>query len=194
MKAYKQTVYDQLAFTPDDCCGAIIGVGHYEPRVQPGVHRVVILTSEANLSNLQDVYGQLLGGHWNNLGLLDDGTVKASWNLEAGVELVSPVAPGYLADLLNEHGEGLLTVIFNVKDLDQVAARATELGLKQYRRTSLPGFESSAWSDPHDPLAKMPLLKKAVADCRINRYEQITYLPDPSCGMSLGIVCCQTQS
>ncbi len=195
MRAFKQTVYDELTFNPRDCFGTLMGIGRFDPPVDSGVHRVVILAKEANMSRLPNLYRELLGGQWHDLGLLEDGKVRALWNLQAGMEVFSPTAPGYWADLLKEHGEGLLTVFFNVKDLEKTAARAKALGLKESRRTSIPGYKSPAWNDPDNPLNKtMPMLKKAVTESKVTKYEQIMYLPDQSCGMGFGIGCYERES
>lgn len=193
MQAYKQTIYDEISFNSQDCFGVSVGVGRFDSPVGLGANRVLLLVKEANLHKLLNVYGGLLGGRWYDQGLVEDGKVRALWNFEAGIEVVSPAAPGYLADLLKEHGEGLLSVFFNVEDPEKAAARAKTLGLKESRRMSIPGYKSSAWNDPANPLSNMPTLKKAVLDSKLTRYDQIMYLPDPSCGMSFGIGCYQTQ-
>jgi len=58
--------------------------------------------------------------------------VAISWN--AGIELCAPI-PGkerecFLTPLLDERGESILNVVFNVDDADEGLARAKDLGIE----------------------------------------------------------------
>ncbi len=187
MRAYGQTLYEEFSYRPEDCFGVMLGIGMFDSPIGPGVHRVVVLVRNENLDKLRHLYEELLGGRWYDQGIVDEGTARALWNFDAGLEVVAPLGPGHLADVMEQYGEGLLAVFFNVDDLEAAASRAKAVGLKEARRISIPGCQSPDWTDPASPFGKLPTLKKAVQDSKITRYDQIVFLPHPAIGMGFGI-------
>jgi hypothetical protein len=87
-------------------------------------------TIEANVAMLE----KLSGAKLTRFDRKDMGfTMYLSW--EAGLEVVTPMAEPTefnqaLKDRLETHGEGLLGVVFGVKDLEQHKARLAALGIE----------------------------------------------------------------
>jgi hypothetical protein len=85
-----------------------------------------------------------------DLGLL----IAIDW--DAGLEILAPTSPASpLWDRLQTHGEGQITIIYGVKDLDAAAARASSAGFGLGPEIGLTGGEP--WADRFNVLREIPL-------------------------------------
>lgn len=92
-----------------------------------GVNRIILAVRD--LEKSKSLYADLLGATWHDANWTGEPfgiQVAISWN--AGIELCAPI-PGqeaqcFLTPLLDERGEGILNVVFNVDDADRALARA----------------------------------------------------------------------
>ena len=87
-----------------------------------GVNRIIVAVRD--LEKAKSLYADLLGATFNDANWTGESfgiEVAISWN--AGIELCAP-APGrehdcVLAPLLEQQGEGIINVVFNVDDADE---------------------------------------------------------------------------
>ena len=92
-----------------------------------GVNRIIVAVRD--LEKAKSYYADLLGAMFHEANWTGEEFgihVAISWN--AGIELCAPV-PGkesdsFLTPLLDQRGEGILNVVFNVDDADEALARA----------------------------------------------------------------------
>jgi catechol 2,3-dioxygenase-like lactoylglutathione lyase family enzyme len=99
-----------------------------------GVNRIIVAVRD--LEKAKSYYADLLGAtfheaHWT--GKAFGIQVAISWN--AGIELVAPI-PGkenecFLTPLLDQRGEGVFNVVFNVGDADEALARAEAANIRK---------------------------------------------------------------
>jgi len=85
-----------------------------------------------------------------DLGLL----IAIDW--DAGLEILAPTGPSSpLWDRLQTHGEGQITIIYGVKDLDAAASRAKSAGFGLGGEIGLTGGEP--WAAQFNVLREIPL-------------------------------------
>jgi len=92
-----------------------------------GVNRIIVAVRD--LEKAKSYYADLLGAMFHEANWTGEEFgihVAISWN--AGIELCAPI-PGkesdsFLTPLLDQRGEGILNVVFNVDDADEALARA----------------------------------------------------------------------
>jgi len=96
-----------------------------------GVNRVVILAVRDFEKGI-DFYSKLLGATFDDISATgEDYGLKVAWNWDAGIEICAPI-PGrdsYVEAFIEEHGEGLMSVIFTFDDVDEALQRAEEMGI-----------------------------------------------------------------
>ncbi len=98
-----------------------------------GVNRVIV--GVRDLEKSKSFYAELLGAEFHEASWTGESfgiQVAISWN--AGIELCAPI-PGREKDsaitpFLEEHGEGVMNVVFNVDDADESLGRAREAGVQ----------------------------------------------------------------
>ena len=98
-----------------------------------GVNRIIVAVRD--LEKAKSYYAELLGATFREANWTGDAfgiQVAISWN--AGIELCAPI-PGkesecFLTPLLDERGEGILNVVFNVDDADEALARAQAISIQ----------------------------------------------------------------
>ena len=98
-----------------------------------GINRVAILVRD--LDKAVALYSDLLNTTFYPLSMAEEHGVRAAISYEAGIEISSPI-PGSnefmalaLAQHIEEHGEGLYAVVFEVDDIEQANAKAEEMGI-----------------------------------------------------------------
>lgn len=80
--------------------------------------------------------------------------IAVDW--DAGLEILAPTGPDSpLWNRLQTHGEGQVTIIYGVKDIDAGAARAKAAGFKLGGEIGLAGSEP--WAAQFDVLREIPL-------------------------------------
>jgi len=98
-----------------------------------GVNRIIVAVRD--LQKAKNYYADLLGATFYEANWTGEPfgiQVAISWN--AGIELCAPI-PGkerecFLTPLLDERGESILNVVFNVDDADEGLARAKDLEIQ----------------------------------------------------------------
>ena len=92
-----------------------------------GVNRIIVAVRD--LAKAKSYYADLLGATFHEANWTGEAfgiQVAISWN--AGIELCAPISGKesecFLTPLLDERGEGILNVVFNVDDADEALARA----------------------------------------------------------------------
>jgi len=98
-----------------------------------GVNRIILAVRD--LQKAKSFYTELLGATFHGADWTGEPfgiQVAISWN--AGIELCAPI-PGkekecFLTRLLDERGECVLNVVFNVDDADKGLARAKNMGIQ----------------------------------------------------------------
>ncbi len=96
-----------------------------------GVNRVIV--AARNFEESKSFYADLLGADFHDASWTGEPfgiQVAISWN--AGIEVCAPM-PGRESDcaitpFLEEHGEGVMNVVFNVQNADESLARARAAG------------------------------------------------------------------
>ena len=97
-----------------------------------GVHHVVWCVEPENLERVRVFWERIVGISLEELDLPDLGLrILISWN--AGIEIMSPAYPsGTMADaarqFLARRGEGVFSVVYGVRGIDDVVASFTESG------------------------------------------------------------------
>jgi hypothetical protein len=93
---------------------------------------------------------QFVRAEREDLGLL----IAIDW--DAGLEILAPTGPASpLWDRLQAHGEGEITIIYGVKDLDDAASRARSAGFGLGPEIGLTGGEP--WAPRFNVLREIPL-------------------------------------
>jgi catechol 2,3-dioxygenase-like lactoylglutathione lyase family enzyme len=101
--------------------------------VAKGINRIILAVRD--LDKAKSYYAELLGATFNEANWTGEPfgiQVAISWN--AGIELCAPI-PGkerecVLTPLLNERGDSLLNIVFNIDDADEGYARAKKLRIQ----------------------------------------------------------------
>ncbi len=95
-----------------------------------GVNRVTIAVKD--LQNGIDTYSRLLGASFNSANSEDAAKfgIEVAMSWDAGIELVAPLPDrdSHVRNHIEQHGEGLMTVIFAVDDVDESGEQAKRLG------------------------------------------------------------------
>jgi catechol 2,3-dioxygenase-like lactoylglutathione lyase family enzyme len=98
-----------------------------------GVNRIIVAVRD--LEKAKSLYADLLGAMFNNASWTGEAfgiDVAISWN--AGIELCAP-APGrehdcVLTPFLEQQGEGIINVVFNVDDADESLKEVEAAGVQ----------------------------------------------------------------
>jgi catechol 2,3-dioxygenase-like lactoylglutathione lyase family enzyme len=101
--------------------------------VAKGINRIILAVRD--LDKAKSYYAELLGATFHQANWTGEPfgiQVAISWN--AGIELCAPI-PGkerecVLTPLLNERGDSLLNIVFNIDDADEGLARAKKLRIQ----------------------------------------------------------------
>ena len=107
-----------------------------------GVHHVVWCIEPENLERVRAFWEQVIGVPLEDLDLPDLGLrILISW--EGGVEIMTPAyAKGAMADaaraFLAERGEGVYSVVYGVRNIEDVAASFTDHGGRLLFREAIP--------------------------------------------------------
>lgn len=98
-----------------------------------GVNRIVVAVLD--LEKAKAYYADLLGAVFHSADWTGEAfgiRVAISWN--AGIELCAPIpgkeAQSFLTPLLQQRGEGVLTVVFDVDDADEAHSAAKALSIQ----------------------------------------------------------------
>jgi hypothetical protein len=119
------------------------------------IDHLAILVSVASFENCVKRLTDALGARFvraerKDLGLL----IAADW--DSGLELLAPTGPDSpLWNRLQTHGDGQVTIIYGVKDLEAGAARAKTAGFELGREIGLTGGEP--WAAQFDVLREIQL-------------------------------------
>ena len=85
--------------------------------------------------------------------------LKILFSLDSGLELVAPVddtaSPQYRSFLEATGGGGLFGLVYKVRDVDEVAAKAQDAGVETVRRISYTG--RAPWSEQYEMLEEAVL-------------------------------------
>ena len=96
-----------------------------------GVHRVVIAVKD--LDKGMDFFSRLLGATFHEATAEDVVTlgIRVAFSWDAGIELVSPMPDreSFVTEILEQRGEGLINVVFEVDDVEKARKEAESLGL-----------------------------------------------------------------
>lgn len=101
--------------------------------VAKGINRIILAVRD--LDKAKSYYAELLGATFHQANWTGEPfgiQVAISWN--SGIELCAPI-PGkerecVLTPLLNERGDSLLNIVFNIDDADEGHARAKKLRIQ----------------------------------------------------------------
>jgi hypothetical protein len=119
------------------------------------IDHLAIVVSAASFENCLERLTRALEARFvraerEDLGLL----IAIDW--DAGLEILAPTGPASpLWDRLQTHGEGQITIIYGVKDLDAAASRAKAAGFGLGAEIGLIGGEP--WAAQFDVLREIPL-------------------------------------
>ncbi|MCA1843060.1 MAG: VOC family protein [Actinobacteria bacterium] len=99
-----------------------------------GIDHVAIVVRQENLDDAAARWAEVLGLHYEAIHDEELG-VRAFLDLEAGVELIAPLGRtgrfgDFFSRFLDEHGEGLQSVVLRVDDLDGAKTRALSAGCR----------------------------------------------------------------
>lgn len=99
-----------------------------------GVNRVTIAVKD--LERGKELYSKLLGATFHPANQEDAAAmgVEVAMSWDAGIELVAPL-PGrdsFVKQIIEQRGEGLIGVVFNVDDVDEAMKTASELGIRAW--------------------------------------------------------------
>jgi len=97
-----------------------------------GINRVVIAVKD--LDKAVALYSRLLGTafHFEEAAAEPLG-VRAALSWEAGIELCSPLPSrdSIIKRFMDQHGEGLVSVVFCVDDVEEARAAAEDMGIRR---------------------------------------------------------------
>lgn len=119
------------------------------------IDHLAILVSTSSFESCLERLTSALEAHFvraerKDLGLL----IAIDW--DAGLEILAPTGPDSpLWDRLQSHGEGQITIIYGVKDLDAAASRARAAGFGLGPEIGLIGDEP--WAPRFNVLREIPL-------------------------------------
>jgi len=95
-----------------------------------GVNRVVVAVKD--LEKAIDTYSKLLGATFHDVSAgSEQYGVKAAISWDGGIELCAPI-PGrnsYIEQIIKKRGEGLMSVVFCVDNVEQACAQAKDMGV-----------------------------------------------------------------
>ena len=95
-----------------------------------GVNRVTIAVRD--LEKGMALYSKLLGATFHDQSVpAEPFGLRCAISWDAGIEMVAPL-PGrdsFATSFLEEHGEGLMGVVFAVDDVEECRSRAEEMGI-----------------------------------------------------------------
>ena len=99
-----------------------------------GINRVHIIVKD--LDKAIALYSEMLNTTFYPVDMAVAFGVRAAISSEAGIEMASPI-PGSdkptalaLAKQIEEHGEGLYAVVFDIDEIEQARAKAEEMGIR----------------------------------------------------------------
>lgn len=99
-----------------------------------GINRVVIVVKD--LDRAVALYSKLLNTTFYPLVTAEEYGVHAVFSYEAGIEIASPIVGSKeptalaVAQQIEEHGEGLHSVVFSIDDVEQACAKAEEMRIR----------------------------------------------------------------
>lgn len=145
-----------------------------------GVHHVAIVVRPENLDAVAAKWAAVLGVEFDEFSDEETG-LRVFAALEAGFELIAPLGPTgrygpFYTRWLEEHGEGLQTVVFNVDDLGAAEERAEAGGCSLLPLVELKGHEPFAHRYDHyveRPLTPIGGINLCVADIRVKPPEAL---------------------
>jgi len=111
----------------------MIGGRSQERRIMKpkGVNKVVI-AAVRDFDKGIEFYSKLLGATFDDVSATGEPFgLKVAFSWDAGMEICAPI-PGrdsYVEAFIEEHGEGLMSVIFAFDDVDEALGRAEEMGI-----------------------------------------------------------------
>lgn len=104
-----------------------------------GINRVIIVVKD--IDKATKFYSELLGVSFQDAsGTNPEFGVRSMVSWDGGIEICSPAdtqaeVAKELATYLKNRGEGVLAVVFNVKDIDEATSIAMKKGVNIIRRT-----------------------------------------------------------
>jgi hypothetical protein len=119
------------------------------------IDHLAILVSPSSFESCVERLTRALEGHFvraerEDLGLL----IAIDW--DAGLEILAPTGPASpLWDRLQTHGEGQITIIYGVKNVDAAASRAQSAGFELGAEVGLIGSEP--WAPRFNVLREVQL-------------------------------------
>lgn len=95
-----------------------------------GVNRIVVAVNDLEAG--MKLYGDLLGAQFIDVSAdAEPFGLRCAISFDAGVEVCAPI-PGrksFAASHLKHHGEGIMSVVFCVDDVDEARRRAEKMGI-----------------------------------------------------------------
>ena len=94
------------------------------------VSHVVWCVHPESFDDITAMFSEAFGVSFDKLDM-HDGSLRVSFSLAHGVEVIAPSAngPKKFHDFLRTHGEGVYTVVYAVTDLDAVERRLHDRGI-----------------------------------------------------------------
>jgi len=98
-----------------------------------GIYRVVLIYHPENFLSAVDAYRDALGiTDFEGPYQIHQMGFRAVVSWDAGIEIISPLSQGgfseYLRDILKSKGEGIFSVVYQVKDLESAEQQAATHG------------------------------------------------------------------
>jgi len=111
------------------------------------ISHIGILVS--NLEEAKRLFAGLLGTEFTDLGEFAHLDVRSAIE-PSGIELVEPLTPdGWVAKILQQRGEGLVTLSLKVTDIEEAVAETKSKGIRVVRRMEI-GKIKAAVLHPED--------------------------------------------
>ena len=134
---------------------------------------VVYCVRPENFEAATKLWTTALGVEFDHLDM-HDGSLRVSFSLEHGVEVIAPAAngPKKFHDFLENYGEGVYTVIYVVSDLDAAEAEITAQGVSVADRLVYTGRRP--WSEEWAVLEERvlaPVHGMRITVARMERHE-----------------------
>lgn len=101
-----------------------------------GINRIVVAVED--IQKARKRFAELLGIEFWHSNVAHKFGLRAMVSWDGGLELVSPIDPqSSAARFLKKKGEGILSVAFNVKDIEEASIMAQEKGIRITDRIDL---------------------------------------------------------
>lgn len=116
------------------------------------VHHVVYCLKPEHLDSAVELWSEILGVEFTEHTA--NPSLRVFYSPDAGLELISPVpgapdVPPRIAEFVEQYGEGIHTLVFEVPDIEGAEQRAVARGLSVENRLSFPTLDETDLSEVH---------------------------------------------